>query len=56
MAPTSSTNSLVSTCLSVSQRKRLTSSSRWLKMPFYLSPGWLKIDPTFDPVRIHPRF
>jgi hypothetical protein len=22
----------------------------------YLSPGWLRIDPTFDPLRGHPRF
>ena len=27
-----------------------------LKIPYYLSPGWLKIDPTFDPLRNHPRF
>jgi serine/threonine-protein kinase len=27
-----------------------------LKIPYYLSPGWLKIDPTFDPLRKHPRF
>jgi tetratricopeptide (TPR) repeat protein len=26
-----------------------------LKIPFYLSPGWLRLDPTFDPVRTHPR-
>ena len=27
-----------------------------LKMPYFLSPGWLKIDPNFDPVRKNPRF
>jgi serine/threonine-protein kinase len=27
-----------------------------LRVPFYLSPGWLRIDPTFDPLREHPRF
>jgi tetratricopeptide (TPR) repeat protein len=27
-----------------------------LKVPYYLSPAWLKIDPNFDPIRNHPRF
>jgi eukaryotic-like serine/threonine-protein kinase len=27
-----------------------------LKMPCYLSPGWLKIDPNFGPLRGNPRF
>jgi TolB-like protein/tetratricopeptide (TPR) repeat protein len=27
-----------------------------LEMPYTLTPAWLKIDPTFDPIRKHPRF
>jgi TolB-like protein/Flp pilus assembly protein TadD len=27
-----------------------------LSRPYYLSPGWLRIDPTFAPLRGHPRF
>ena len=27
-----------------------------LNRPYYLSPAWLKIDPTFDPLRKHARF
>jgi hypothetical protein len=27
-----------------------------LRMPYYLSPGWLRVDPTFDPLRKLPRF
>jgi TolB-like protein/tetratricopeptide (TPR) repeat protein len=27
-----------------------------LKIPYYLSPSWLKIDPNFEPLRKNPRF
>jgi TolB-like protein/Flp pilus assembly protein TadD len=27
-----------------------------LQTPYYLSPGWLRIDPTFDRIRSRPRF
>jgi hypothetical protein len=27
-----------------------------LRIPFHLSPGWLRIDPSFEPVREHERF
>jgi hypothetical protein len=27
-----------------------------LKIPYFLTPPWLRIDPTFDPLRKYPRF
>ena len=38
------------------QEKALDRLEPLLKLPYYLSPGWLKIDPNFDPLRKNPRF
>ncbi len=36
--------------------KALDNLEPLLKIPYYLSPGWLEIDPNFDPLRKNPRF
>jgi eukaryotic-like serine/threonine-protein kinase len=36
--------------------KALDGLEQLLRIPYYLSPGWLRIDPTFDPLRTLPRF
>jgi tetratricopeptide (TPR) repeat protein len=36
--------------------KALDHVEQLLKIPYYLSPGVLKIDPNFDPLRKNPRF
>ncbi|MGE5716376.1 MAG: protein kinase domain-containing protein [Acidobacteriota bacterium] len=38
------------------QEKALDQLEPLLKMPYFLSPGWLKIDPNFEPLRKNPRF
>jgi hypothetical protein len=42
--------------LSKDALKALDALEPLLRMPYYLSPGWLKIDPTFVPLRGNPRF
>jgi serine/threonine-protein kinase len=36
--------------------KALDTLEPLLRIPYFLSPGWLRIDPTFDRLRNHPRF
>ncbi len=36
--------------------KALDEIEALLKVPYDLSPGWLRVDPTFDAVRQNPRF
>jgi TolB-like protein/Flp pilus assembly protein TadD len=36
--------------------KALDQLEALLKVPYFVSPGWLKIDPNFDPLRKNPRF
>jgi serine/threonine-protein kinase len=36
--------------------KALDQLERLVKIPYYLSPGWLRIDPNFNPLRGNPRF
>ena len=38
------------------QDKAMDQLEPLLRVPYYLSPGWLRIDPTFDPLRKNPRF
>ncbi|HEX5964168.1 MAG TPA: protein kinase [Gemmatimonadales bacterium] len=36
--------------------KALDQLEQLLEIPYLLSPGWLRVDPTFDPLRKHQRF
>jgi tetratricopeptide (TPR) repeat protein len=36
--------------------KALDTLEPLLKVPYHLTPGWLRIDPNFDPLRQSPRF
>jgi tetratricopeptide (TPR) repeat protein len=48
---------LVRIYLSVGEpEKALDQLEPLLKMPYFLSPGWLRIDPNFNPLRGNPRF
>ena len=38
------------------EEKALDQIEQLLKIPYLLSPAWLRIDPTFDPLRKNPRF
>jgi eukaryotic-like serine/threonine-protein kinase len=42
--------------LSGQREKALDALAPLLKIPYYLSPGWLRIDPTFNTLHGNPRF
>jgi hypothetical protein len=55
-SPTSGTSSGGSYILVGEPQKALDQLAPLLTIPYDLSPGWLKIDPNFDPLRKNPRF
>jgi TolB-like protein/Tfp pilus assembly protein PilF len=38
------------------QEKAIDQLEELMKVPYFVSPAWLKIDPNFDPLRQNPRF
>ena len=38
------------------KEKAMDALEKLLKVPYFLSPSWLRVDPTFDPLRGNARF
>ncbi|HKP30492.1 MAG TPA: hypothetical protein VJU15_13855 [Gemmatimonadales bacterium] len=48
---------LIRTYLILGEKEKALSRPReLLSKPYFISPGWLRVDPTFDPLRGDPRF
>jgi len=56
LPPLAASSSSTSRAERSSRSQTLDLLEQLLARPYYLSPGWLRIDPTFAPLKGHPRF
>jgi serine/threonine-protein kinase len=50
-------HNLIQVCIQAGDYERaLDHLEKLVKLPYYVTPAWLRIDPSFDLIRNHPRF